>query len=250
MSKIISFFNQAGGMGKTTLTANVGYHLGVLEKKVLLVDMDPQASLTYCCGLEPRKLNATIENALIDKVDPYIAKEWYGTDLIPANSNLAAVDSDLKQMDNWHFKLKEILSALREQYDYILIDCPPSLGPLSLMSLIASTHLIIPVKTNAKGLEGTEDLRETITGVISKANRRLRVIGAIPTMFDGRTNHDRKSLARIRKEFGKLPVFPPIPEATDLDNAWDARQPIAVFSKNHIVVQFFSDIANFLVRNE
>ena len=116
------------------------------------------------------------------------------------------------------------------------------------MSLIASTHVIIPVQTNSKGLEGAEDLRDTINDIRSKANRRLRVIGAIPTMFDSRNKHDREHLAEIRDEFGKLSVLSPIPKATDLNNSWQARQPIAVFNQRHVVVQTLEEIANFLVR--
>ena len=250
MSKVISFINQAGGMGKTTLTANVGYHLGKLEKRVLLVDMDSQASLTRYCGLQPNNLDVTIEDALLDNIIPYISRDWHGIDLIPANSNLVSIYTHLPQMEKWHFRLKDTLSTPRQEYDYILIDCPPNLGPLSILSLIASTHVIIPVQTNSKGLEGAEDLRDTINDIRSKANRRLRVIGAIPTMFDSRNKHDREHLAEIRDEFGKLSVLPPIPKATDLNNSWQARQPIAVFNQRHVVVQTLEEIANFLVRYE
>ena len=250
LSKIISFINQAGGMGKTTLPANVGYHLGQLEKRVLLVDMDSQASLTRYCGLQPNDLESTIEDALLDEGNPFISEGWHGVDLIPANSNLISVYTHLPQMGKWHFRLKYTLSTLRQRYDYILIDCPPNLGPLSILSLIASTHLIIPVQTNSKGLEGAEDLRDTINDIRSRANRSLRVIGAVPTMFDSRNKHDREHLAEIRDEFGKLAVLTPIPKATDINNSWQARQPIAVFNRRHIIVHTLKEIANFLVRYE
>lgn len=237
-------------MGKTTLTANVGYHLNRVGKRVLLVDMDSQASLTRYCGLQPNNLKSTIEDALLDEANPFISKEWYGVDLIPASSNLVSVYTQLPQMEKWHFRLKHTLSTLRQEYDYILIDCPPNLGPLSILSLIASTHLIIPVQTNSKGLEGAEDLRDTINEIRSKANRSLQVIGAVPTMFDSRNKHDREHLAEIRDEFGKLSVLPPIPKATDINNSWQARKPIAVFNHKHVVVNTLVEITNFLVGYE
>lgn len=246
MSRIISFVNQAGGMGKTTLTASAGYHLVKKGHTVLLIDMDAQGSLTRYLGLEPNDLNSTIADALIDETPAPIHKNWYGVDLVPANTDLAAIYTELLSSAEWQVRLRETLANKRQTYSFILIDCPPNLGPLSIMSLIASTHLMIPVRTNSKGLEGAEDLRDTIVSIQKGANPRLRVAGAIPTMFDTRAKHDKDHLEEIRDEFGKLPVLTPIPKATDFDNTWRARQPLAVFNKNHIAITPLEKLADFL----
>jgi chromosome partitioning protein len=243
MAKIIAFVNQSGGVGKTSLVVNTGYHLAEHGQRVLLIDMDSQASLTKYLSLEPRELDKTVFNAIVDGGKLPIHKDLFNMDLVPANKNLVGVDSQLAGIQGREFRLKEAIEKHIEQYDFMLIDCPPSLGLLSVMSLIAANHVLIPIKTNEKGLEGADDLRETIGVVLQRGNPRLRIAGVVPTMYDSRKIHDRRTLEVIEELFGKYTIHPAIPTATDFDNAWRARQPLAVFFPKHPAIERLEKIA-------
>uniref|UniRef100_UPI00260FDF36 ParA family protein n=1 Tax=Mastigocoleus sp. MO_188.B34 TaxID=3036635 RepID=UPI00260FDF36 len=145
MSKIIALFNQAGGVGKTTLTMNIGYHLKELNQKVLLLDLDPQASLTVFFGLKPKELSETIHSSIVQETSLPIHNDLHGIDLVPANINLSATEKVLSDAIMKELRLKNLLSSRQNEYDFILIDCPPSLGFLSIISLIAATHVLIPI---------------------------------------------------------------------------------------------------------
>lgn len=246
MSRIIAFVNQSGGVGKTTLVVNAGFHLAERGHRVLLVDMDSQASLTKYFDLDPRQLDETIFDAIARGSDIPIHADIYNLDLVPANRNLVTIDSHLASAERREFRLREALEPLRENYDFILIDCPPNLGLLSLMSLIAANHVLIPIKTNEKGLEGADDLRDTISAVLQRANPRLRIAGAVPMMYDARRIHDRLTLDEIKKLFGNYIVHPAIPNATDFDNAWRARQPLGMFHVKHPAVINLRQLASNL----
>lgn len=246
MSRIIAFVNQSGGVGKTTLVVNTGYHLAEKGHRVLLVDMDSQASLTKYLDLDPRHLEETSFDTIVQGVDLPIHSDIYKLDLVPANRNLVTVDSHLASTEGREFRLREAFEPLRSRYDFILIDCPPNLGLLSLMSLIAANHVLIPIKTNEKGLEGADDLRETIRVVLQRANPRLRIAGAVPMMYDARRIHDRLTLDEIKKLFGNYTVHPAIPNATDFDNAWRARQPLGMFYVKHPAVNSLRQLATNL----
>jgi len=247
MARIISLVNQAGGVGKTTLTANLGFHLADRGGRVLLIDMDSQASLTRQLGYNPRALENVIAHAIISK-DPLhiLTHEFYKVDLVPSNKQLVVVDHKLAQEPSKEMRLRESVQQIRGHYDFILIDCPPSLGLLSVMSLIASTHVLIPIKACDKGLEGAEDLGETLEQVLTKSNRRLRIAGAIPMMFDKRKVIHRTTYEVIKKSFKKYEVHPPINESTDFEKSWRARIPLAKLVPNHPAVKSLAAIAAYL----
>jgi chromosome partitioning protein len=246
MAKIFAFVNQSGGVGKTSLVVNTGYHIADHGHRVLLIDMDSQASLTKYFSLEPRELDKTVFDAIIDGSPLPIHKDHFGMDLVPANKNLVGVDSQLAGVQGREYRLKEAIEKVGSDYDYVLIDCPPSLGLLSVMSLIAANYVLIPIKTNEKGLEGADDLRETISVVLQRGNPRLQIAGAVPTMYDSRKIHDRRTLEVIEELFGKYTLHPAIPTATDFDNAWRAREPLAVFYPKHPVIERLEKIARNL----
>jgi chromosome partitioning protein len=246
MSRIIAFVNQSGGVGKTTLVVNAGYHLAEKGHRVLLVDMDSQASLTKYFDIDPRQLDKTTFDAIVSGTELPIHHTTYKLDLAPANRNLVTVDAKLAAEEGREYRLRKVLEPLRNRYDFILIDCPPNLGLLSLMSLIAANHVLIPIKTNEKGLEGADDLRETISVVLQRANPRLRIAGAVPMMYDSRRVHDRLTLEEIKKLFGSYTVHPAIPNATDFDNAWRARQPLGSFYEKHPAVENLRQLATNL----
>ena len=168
MSKVIAVFNQSGGVSKTTLTMNLGYHLAQSQQSVLLVDMDPQASLTTFMGLEPSELGKTVYEAILGEEPLPIHQNIHGIDMAPANINLSGAELELVVADMRDIRLKEALEPVIAQYQFILIDCPPSLGILSYISLVAATHVLIPIQTEYKALKGTEllDLSENLKCLI------------------------------------------------------------------------------------
>ena len=244
MARIIAFINESGGVGKTTVAINIGYHLAESGERVLPIDMDSQSSLTRHLNLIPKKLEKTIFDAIVKQEPLPIKKGIHGMDLVPSNKNLVNTETLLAQVKGRQFRLREAIEPIREDYDFILLDCPPNLGLLSVMSLIAATHVLIPIEVSEKGLEGTEDLRDTIAKVLKTGNPQLRIAGAIPTKVNERRINDRDTLVSIEKTFGKYTVHPAIPEATaPFKNAWRARKPLAVCSPKHPAILQFQKIA-------
>jgi chromosome partitioning protein len=150
VSRIIALFNQSGGVGKSTLTMNLGYHLQQRQHRVLLVDMDPQGSLTLFMGLEPSELKETIYDSVIADRPLPVHPNIHGMDLVPANIKLSGAELELVMADMRDIRLQDALKPVQEQYDFILIDCPPSLGLLSYISLVSATHVLVPIQTQYK----------------------------------------------------------------------------------------------------
>ncbi|EKU96593.1 ATPase involved in chromosome partitioning [Leptolyngbya sp. PCC 7375] len=246
LARIISLVNQAGGVGKTTLTSNLGFHLAERGARVLLVDMDPQASLTRQLGHNPRTVEKAVAHTLLQDEPIPVLSDWHQVDLVPSNNNSAMLESALAQTADKEVLLKQGLQTIRNQYDFILIDCPPSLGLSSIMSLVASTHVLIPIKASDKGLEGADNLGDTLRRITTKANKCLRIAGAVPMMFDKRKVIHRTSNEHIKRTFGKFVVHPPIPESTDFEKSWRARTPLAKLFPNHPAVQSLQAIAAHL----
>ena len=173
MTKIIAIFNQAGGVMKTSLTMNLGYHLAQ-KHKVLLVDTDPQASLTTFMGLEPHELEEIVADSLLTPETKLpIHHNLHGMDLAPANITLSAVELQLSAVMARELRLKQALEPILNNYDFILIDCPPSLGILSILGLCAATHVLVPVQTHYKAFKGTELLLDSIKQVKKHSDRRI-----------------------------------------------------------------------------
>ena len=244
--RIIALFNQAGGVGKSTLTMNLGYHLVQRNNKVLLVDMDPQGSLTMFMGLEASELEDTVYNAVVDGDALPISKNIHGMDLAPSNIDLSGAELGLVMADMRDFKLKQALEPVVNNYDFILIDCPPSLGILSYISLVAATHVLIPIQTHNKALRGTELLFQTLARVQRGANRQLKVAGIIPTMYDGRTAQGNRSLDSVRQLGAQIPVYETIPIAIAFADASEKHMPLALYSSSHPTVKVLEKIAKSL----
>lgn len=204
MARIISICNQKGGIGKTTSSTNLTFFLAAFGKRVLLVDMDPQANATSGVGLNPRKIDKSIYHSLIGKVsvDSIIKKtSVLSVDILPANSALAGASIEMVDMRNREYKLKEVLEPIRKKYDFIVIDSPPSLGLLTLNALTASQKTIIPVQCEYYALEGLADLLRTIQLVNTNLKAKIGVMGALLTMYDRKSRLHRAVAKEIRRKF-------------------------------------------------
>jgi chromosome partitioning protein len=244
VTKIIAIFNQAGGVSKTTLAYNLGYHLHLNKKKILLVDMDPQGSLTTFMGLEPHELDSTVGNVILDEeAELPICQELHGCSLIPANITLSAVEIQLASVMAREMRLKQALQKISNNYDFILIDCPPSLGILSILSLVAATHVLVPIQTHFKAFKGTELLLDTIKQIRKHVNPSLQIAGFVPTLF-ANANQDKSMLSAFQQQLSPLaPVYPFIPRATAFADAAMSRQPLALYSPKHPSLDVLKAIA-------
>jgi chromosome partitioning protein len=229
MAQIIAVSNQKGGVGKTTSTLNLGVALTELDKKVLMIDLDPQASLTISIGLEPESLEKTIYNALIEDVD--IKKLILFSGLlyfVPSTIDLSAAEMELVSEVGREFKLKEALDEVKDEFDYILIDCPPSLGLLTINALVACDVVIVPMAPEYLALRGFNLLEKTITKV-KKLNKKLTLMGILVTLYDNRTIHHKDVVAELQKNY---PVFNSmIKKSIKFPDAVLAGQPIMTYDR-------------------
>jgi len=248
MSRIIALFNQSGGVSKTTLTMNLGYHLALRHpNRVLLVDMDPQASLTTFMGLDPVELKTTVYDAVVGEKPLPIQGKIHGLDIAPSNINLSAAELELVATLMREMRLKDALAPLLPSYDFILIDCPPSLGILSIVSLVAATHVLVPIQTQFKAFQGTDLLLRTVAGLRKAANRNLAIAGFIPTMYDGRTAQETRTFKAIKEQLSPLAkVYDPIPRTIVFPDASEARVPLAIANSKHPAVALLNKIAKSL----
>lgn len=243
-ARVITVFNQAGGVGKTTLVMNLGYALARQGRRVLLVDMDPQGSLTTFMGLEPIELEATVYDAVVDTSPLPVHTNVHGMDLAPANLDLSAAELELVVADMRDLRLKDALAPLLASYDIVLIDCPPSLGILTYISLVAAQAVLVPIQTQFKAFQGTDLLLRTVARVRARPNRTLALAGFVPTIFDGRNSQDARTYAAIQAQLGTVaPVYAPLPRSTAFADATEARQPLALYQPKHPAIALMDEIA-------
>ena len=206
MGKIIAVVNQKGGVGKTTTAVNLTAALHDLGLKMLLVDFDPQANATSGLGIDKRRIKQSVYDVVINGTEAAsaIIKTSYG-DVLPSHPDLAGAGVELLSMKNPNFRLGEVLQKVRDQYDLIFIDCPPSLELLTLNGLCAADGILVPVQCEYYALEGLSDLMSTLRMVKRRLNPKLEIFGVALTMFDGRTNFSAQVAQEVRRHFpGKV----------------------------------------------
>ncbi len=205
--KTIAFANQKGGVGKTTTAANLGAAMANQGKKVLLIDIDPQGNLTVTCGVRAHELEVTIyevlkEQATINETIIQVDRAGGALDLVPANLALSASETELSGKPGREYLLKEALQGLDKSYDYILIDCPPSLGLLTINALAAAKGYVIPLASEFLALYGTGQLLQVVDIVQRRLNSDLELVGVVITQYDGRKIHCRDIVDQIKDHFG------------------------------------------------
>lgn len=254
MGKIISFANQKGGVGKTTTCVNMGAYLAHAGKKVLLVDFDPQGNATSGVGYAKGEIKNSVYNAVIENapLENCILKTSIPhLDVLPAGIDLAGAEVQLVYMKNREFTLKSALSKVKDYYDFIIIDCPPTLGLLTINALAASDSCIIPIQSEYYALEGLSQFMNTIKLVIRHLNKSLQIEGVVLTMYDGRAIISRQISEEIRKFFGKKTYQTVIPRNIRLSEAPSHGVPVLLHDPRCAGARAYSALTEeFLSRQE
>lgn len=251
MSTTLAIANQKGGVAKTTTVASVGAALAELGHSVLLVDLDPQACLTFSLGIDPEDLELSIHQVLTAGVAPseVLLETDDGVDLLPATIELARAEAELLTRTGREQALKVVLEALAEEvdYDWIILDCPPSLGVLTVAALTAADGVLIPLQCETLSHRGVGQLLDTVHDVRRFTNRDLEVWGVLPTLYDGRTNHARTVLETISDTYQLEVVEPPIPKTIKFAEAPAAGRSILGTSRSSKGAQAYREVAEGLV---
>ncbi|GAA5501918.1 sporulation initiation inhibitor protein Soj [Deinococcus xinjiangensis] len=243
--KVLTVFNHAGGAGKTSLSRELGYEMSVQGVRVLLIDLDPQANLTTWLGISDVQREETVHGVAVEGQDLPKPRRAHGMDVMPSHVSLALVEGLMMGRVGAHMRLRRALSAVKDQYDLVVIDSPPSLGQLSILGAMAADQMVVPVPTRQKGLDALPGLSEAFLEY-QAVKPDLTVAIYVPTLYDSRRLHDREVLAELQANLS--PVAQPVPqrEAVWLDST-TAGQPVGVYAPNSPVhkdvQQLVSDVA-------
>lgn len=246
MGKIIAITNQKGGVGKTTSTVNLGASLALLGNKVLLVDIDPQGNATSGVGVNKGDMDECVYNVLVEDLEAEavcVPTEVENLSIIPATIQLAGAEIELVPTMSREVKLKKALAQIKDNYDYILIDCPPSLGLLTINALTASDSVLIPVQCEYYALEGLSQLLNTIRLVQKHLNKQLMIEGVLLTMLDARTNLGLQVIEEVKKYFQDKVYKSIIPRNIRLGEAPSHGKPITVYDPKSKGAEVYLELA-------
>ncbi len=251
LGKIISVVNQKGGVGKTTTAVNLAAGVGLYGKKVLLVDADPQGNTTSGYGINKKDTVLSSYELLIGtaKVEQVIKKTMFkNVDIVPASINLAAAEVDLIEQQHREARLKMALSPIRENYDYIFIDCPPSLGLITINALNACDTVLVPIQCEYFALEGLSQLMASVRQVKRLYNPTLEIEGIVLTMYDARLNLTAQVVSEIKKYFANKLYKTAIPRAVRLSEAPSFGQPIQYYDKRSKGADAYNSLAKEFIK--
>ncbi len=247
MSTTLAVANQKGGVAKTTTVASLGAALAEQGARVLLVDLDPQACLTFSLGIDPEDLELSVHHVLTKGMPPaeVLLHTEDGVDLLPATIELARAEADLLTRTGREYVLRAALEDLAD-YDWVLLDCPPSLGVLTVAALTAADGVLIPLQCETLSHRGVGQLLDTVHDVRRFTNRGLEVWGVLPTLYDGRTNHARAVLDTISETYDLEVVEPPIPKSIRFAEAPAAGRSILATTRGHKGADAYREVATAL----
>ena len=251
MGKIIAVANQKGGVGKTTTSVNLSAAFAEMGKKVLLIDCDPQGNATSGLGIEKDGLELSIYDALINDtpMEEIIIQTQFGLDVVPSVMDLAGAEVELVNLEDKQYRLKKSVELVKEKYDYILIDCPPSLGHVTLNALTAADSVLLPLQCEFYALEGLSQLRSTVQLVQEQLNEKLRIEGLVLTMYDSRTNLAEQVVEEVKTHFPDMVYATKIPRNVRLSEAPSFGKPIFAYASSSKGAQAYMSLAEEVVAN-
>ena len=251
MGKIIAVANQKGGVGKTTTSVNLSAAFAEMGKKVLLIDCDPQGNATSGLGIEKDGLELSIYDALINDtpMEEIIIQTQFGLDVVPSVMDLAGAEVELVNLEDKQYRLKKSVELVKEKYDYILIDCPPSLGHVTLNALTAADSVLLPLQCEFYALEGLSQLLSTVQLVQAQLNEKLRIEGLVLTMYDSRTNLAEQVVEEVKTHFPDMVYATKIPRNVRLSEAPSFGKPIFAYASSSKGAQAYMSLAEEVVAN-